>query len=500
MNLRFLWVVGLAIAVIACNRTKEAGHIDEHTETKIQYTAYSTDFELFAEADPFVVGETAGILSHFSQLPGFTALENGIVKIRLIAGNREVSQTLDKPTRKGIYKFDLKPEAPGTGRIVFEITTGQGDYQVIVSDIAVYANDEEAIKATGNEAVSRTNTVSFTKEQSWKIDFATAFPEVIPFGQVIKTTAQVQAAQGNEQIVTAKTNGTILFSNGNVLEGIEVASGQALFSISANGLADNNSTVRFLEAQNNYEREKADYERMKELANQKIVSEKELLLKKNEYDNAKAIYENLKNNFSANGQVVKSPIRGFVKQILVTNGQFVEAGQPLLTVSQNRELLLRADVRQKYANLLGSISSATILTPDDNQTYTMEQLNGKVLSYGKNANADNYLIPVTLQIENPGNFISGEFVELYLKTLTNAQALTVPNSSLLEEQGNYYVFVQVNPELFEKREVKTGTNDGLKSEILKGISANDRIVTKGATNIKLAQATGTLDAHSGHVH
>ena len=89
---------------------------------------------------------------------------------------------------------------------------------------------------------------------------------------------------------------------------------------------------------------------------------------------------------------------------------------------------------------------------------------------------------------------------LYLKTLTNTQALTIPNSALLEEQGTYFVFVQVNPELFEKREVKVGITDGLKTEILKGISQQERVVTKGAILVKLAQATGTLDAHSGHNH
>ncbi|MBC8319158.1 MAG: efflux RND transporter periplasmic adaptor subunit, partial [Bacteroidetes bacterium] len=92
------------------------------------------------------------------------------------------------------------------------------------------------------------------------------------------------------------------------------------------------------------------------------------------------------------------------------------------------------------------------------------------------------------------------FVEIYLKTLTNSEALTVPNTALLEDQGSYFVYVQTTPELFEKREVKIGVTDGLKTEIIKGIAYNERIVTKGAILIKLAQATGTLDAHSGHVH
>ena len=31
-------------------------------------------------------------------------------------------QVLDKPTRKGIYSFDIKPETQGKGSLKFEIT------------------------------------------------------------------------------------------------------------------------------------------------------------------------------------------------------------------------------------------------------------------------------------------------------------------------------------------------------------------------------------------
>lgn len=191
---------------------------------------------------------------------------------------------------------------------------------------------------------------------------------------------------------------------------------------------------------------------------------------------------------------------GFVKQVLVKNGAYVEAGQPIVIVAQNKTLLLNAEVQQKYASMLGAIASANIRTVQDNQTYSLEQLNGKVLSFGKATNSDNFLIPVALQIDNTGNFTAGGFVEVYLKTVTNTLALTVPTSALLEDQGTFFVYVQVTPELFEKREVRIGATDGLRTEIKTGLNSGERIVTKGAILIKLAQATGTLDAHSGHVH
>jgi len=162
--------------------------------------------------------------------------------------------------------------------------------------------------------------------------------------------------------------------------------------------------------------------------------------------------------------------------------------------------LLRAEIQQKYSRYLMSIAAANIRTTEDDKTYTLEELNGKVLSVGKTTTTDNFLIPVTLQINNVGNFVPGGFVELYLKTVSNSQALTIPITAVLEEQGNFFVFVQVTPELFEKREIKMGTSDGIRTEVISGLADDERIVLKGAVLIKLSQATGALDAHSGHVH
>ena len=146
------------------------------------------------------------------------------------------------------------------------------------------------------------------------------------------------------------------------------------------------------------------------------------------------------------------------------------------------------------------MATANIWTIEENLTYTLEELNGKVLSVGKTTTSDNFLIPVTIQINNIGSFVPGSFVELYLKTISDSRALTIPNSAILEEQGSFFLYVQVNQELFEKREIKTGVTDGINTEIIGGLADDERIVTKGALLIKLAQATGTLDAHSGHVH
>jgi RND family efflux transporter MFP subunit len=521
MKYKIFLIVLLSIIYASCSNcnhdeidpeTTDPGHGHEIVDTEItddghnhgdvtnQFTAYSNEYELFAEADPFVVGETSHILAHFSTLPNFKAIENGSATVRLVIDDKEAKQTLTKPTRKGIYSFEIEPKTEGKGVLFFDIKTDEGEFRVEVPDVWVFTDEHDAIHHAGEAVLPTTNVAVFTKEQSWKTDFASQLPKEGPFGQVIKTTAQIQPAQGSEILVPAHTNGILMLSANNVLEGMIVSKGEVLFSISGSGLANNNSSVRWVEAKNNYEKAKSDWERSKKLAEDKIVSEKDLLNAKHKYDNAKVIYDNLNKNFNSSGEIVSSPMNGFVSQLFVNNGQYVEAGQAIVSIAQNEKLILAAQVQQKYAPILGSINSANIRTLFDNKTYTLEQLNGKVLSWGKTTSTDNYLIPVNLQIDNKSSFIAGSFVEIYLKTLTNARALTIPNSALLEEQGNFFVFVQVTPELFEKHEVKLGATDGLKTEITQGLNQSERIVTRGAIMIKLAQATGSLDAHSGHVH
>jgi len=471
-----------------------------HDEIKVQLIGYNESFELFAEADPFSEGKVSTILVHLTHLSNFKPLQKAKVTASIIVGSKGIRQTVEHFEQPGIFIFTLKPETVGIGKIVVDIEEGNSISRIEVTGVEVFSNDHDAIHAAEDSESHSSIAISFTKEQSWKVDFATDFPIVEPFGQVIKTLAQFQPTQSDEVLITAKTNGIVAISNDGLLQGKSVAVGEFLLSVLGGGMGDNSWNVRFSEARNNFEKAKADYERIKTMATDKIVPERELLAAKTDYENAKALYDNMNENFNAKGQRIVSPIKGFVKHVLVQNGQYVEAGEPLVAVSQNKNLLITANLQQKHLPVLGSISGANLRTPFNNKVYSLKELNGHLVSYGKAVNPDNFMIPIALKVDNSGDFIPGSFVELYLKTLTNSKAITLPNAALLEEQGNYFVMVQLTPELFEKREVKIGATDGFKTEIIKGISTSERIVTKGAILVKLAQASAALDPHSGHVH
>ena len=343
------------------------------------------------------------------------------------------------------------------------------------------------------------DAITFTVEQQNKIDFEVVETVSEPLYQIIRTSAQIVPSQEGEKILTATTSGIVSFENKDIVPGLEVKSGQILFSIDNDNMADGSLAVRRQEIEAEYNKAKAEYERKQSLADDKIISESELLDAETEYLKAKKQYENMLQNYPEGKTLHRASISGSIKDILVPNNSYVEAGQPIMTLAQNSKLYLRADLQQKYYPVLKDIKTANIKTPDGT-VYSLEDLSGRLISYGKTTDVSNPLIPVTFEIKNNGNIIPGSFVEIFITAESDKMGIMLPNTAIVEEMGIYCVFVQTCVDSFEKRLITKGVTDGYNTQILKGVHAGEKVVSKGAINVKLAQGSAALDPHAGHVH
>jgi membrane fusion protein, heavy metal efflux system len=476
-----------------------ASHDHDHEDVSMLFTSYTGSWEIFAEAEPFVTGKNSTILVHVTSLSDFKPPVEARVTLSLICGETVISKVVEKPLRPGIYRFNFQPGEEGVARLVYEIGTAAGSETAETAYFNIYKDEHRAIHEAEDMLPEAPGSVTFTKEQSWIIGFATGTVTRQPFGPVIKSVGVVQPAQGDEITLTAHANGIVSFTGSELYEGITVQNGQHLFDVAGGTLAEGNTVLRYREARNNYERTRADHERISKLAAERIVSEKELLQATNEYNNARAVYEMLQANFSESGQKISSPFGGYLSGIFVSNGQYVEAGQPLAAVSRSRNMIIRAELQQRHSHLLNSIQSANIIA-GDGKAYTLEELGGSVVSLAKSVSDRSHLLPVHLQISNNEGIIPGTLLDIYFKTRTSESAVVVPVSSLIEEQGNFFVYVQLHPESFIKRQVQAGSSDGFHTEIVGGLTEGERIVTRGAIMVKAATAAGNIDPHSGHVH
>ena len=345
----------------------------------------------------------------------------------------------------------------------------------------------------GHEHGSNPDEIILAPEKAKAAGVASMEIQPKAFRQVIKASGEVQSAQGNESTIVANVSGVVSFQR-SVTEGMQVGKGTALMSISASNLQDGDPAER---ARIAYESAKADFDRASRLVENQIVSQKEFNAIKEKYESAKLAYEALSKNQTKHGVSVTSPMGGYIKNLLVKEGDYVAVGQPLATVTQNNRLFLRADVSERYYKYLNGITSANFKTPYDNQVYELEALNGKLLSYGKSAGS--FYVPVTFSFDNKGDIMPGSFVEIYLLSKPMENTIALPIEALTEEQGLYFIYIQKCAESYRKQEVKLGASNGKEVEILSGVNPGDKVVVKGAYHVKLASASNALPAHS-HEH
>lgn len=357
-------------------------------------------------------------------------------------------------------------------------------------------HDHEHSHGESAESHAHDDEISFSKA---KVEAAGLKTEVVAksdFVEVIKTAGKVMAAQGTESTLIATVPGVVTLGKLPFIDGTMVQKGQSVLSLVSNSLSDGDVAAR---VRHNYEKAKKEYERMKGLIGDKIVSAKDFEQAKLNYENAKIAYDAIDGKQSAGGVSVVSPISGYLKNIMVKEGDYVTVGQPLATISQTRRLQLKADVSEKYYSSLPLIKSANFKTPYDDKLYKLEELGGRLLGYGKSSDSNSFYIPVTFEFDNKGTVIPGSFVDIYLLTSPVAGVISVPRQSLIEEQGLYFVYLKVHDEAYKKQEVSIGADNGERVRIISGLNEGDEVVVNGAYQIKLSSASNAIPAHS-HSH
>ena len=181
------------------------------------------------------------------------------------------------------------------------------------------------------------------------------------------------------------------------------------------------------------------------------------------------------------------------------DGDFVEVGTPLMTITKNQHLYLRAEVPVRHYASLNKIRTAKFRTAYSNETFDLMAMHGQLLSSGKSAVSTSSYVPVTFQFDNEGSVVAGAYAEVFLVTGEREGVISVPISALTEEQGVYYIYIKVDDDGYRKQEVTLGATDGERTEIISGLKGGEDVVVEGAVNVKLASASNAIPAHT-HSH
>jgi len=106
----------------------------------------------------------------------------------------------DAPERPGVFRLNVTPTKAGTGRVVIDVAAAAGRQHFVMDGVPVYPDSRAAL---ANEAPEEEGLISYAKEQSWELDFATA-PPTVHFpgaGNILTVPATALLHDGDKTLV-----------------------------------------------------------------------------------------------------------------------------------------------------------------------------------------------------------------------------------------------------------------------------------------------------------
>ncbi|MEM8568473.1 MAG: efflux RND transporter periplasmic adaptor subunit [Bacteroidota bacterium] len=496
----------LIVALASCHsegdhghsHNPNGGHFDAEDETpSMDVTIWTDRTELFVEFPALIVGNISRFAAHFTILNEHQPVGEGTVTVSLIKDGKGIRQSVEKPASTGIFAPALQPKEAGVYQLVFDLKTPELSDKIVVEDIPVFATKDEAKRALGNQEENG-NTITFLKEQAWKMEFQTAPAIQKEIYQVIQTSGIWRVAPSDDQVLVAPATGVLKYNLRYLTEGKPIKAGEVLMEVISSDLTTNNLRSDIQRAKATLEQREGSYNRISELYQSKVISKTDFEKAKEEYLLAKANFETLTAGFTGKGKGVIAPFNGYILEVYAKNGDFAEQGTALIKVTIDKNHMLQTMVASNHAGALENIHDL-LYQNGKGEWSSLKGKGGTVISTSREVSLNNPMLSVFSEVHESIDMPDGSFTEVQIEVGKPVQSVVIPSSSLLEDYGNYSVIVQRSGENFERRNVTLGLRNGSEVEITKGLSLGEVVVTKGAYQVKMASMSGQAPAH-GHAH
>lgn len=512
-----LYAVCLIIVLLMGCKEDQKNDITDHKESSNTVTLWTSKTELFMEYLPLIVGKESRFAVHLTWLDTFTAVTEGRVALVFKSsgdGNAETA-IADKPTSPGIFRPQVTFEKTGT-YVLSIIVEGKFRDTLSVGEISVYSSLNDVPE--NNTKKEAEPTITFLKEQQWKTEFRTEAVKRRGMSGSVRAFGEIIPRFKSEVIIAAPFTGIIAFENSVSIPApgakVAVNTPLAMMTPSAETAAgEDNFTSRITEAETKRTLADREYKRAKELFGKGVISEKELQEAEADYLSTDAAYMSLSKSVAqtdapANGDnarrsydyVLRSPIAGTIVDASVVVGKQYKAGETLFRIINTSSVWVKANIPISDAGKLKNLKRATFRVDGFKKPFEIDERNGKLISFGSAVDEKTRTIPILFERANhDGQLRIGMFAEMYISTENESSVLAIPESALLEEEGQYSAFVQVEGEAFVKRDIVIGNRYAGYVEVVIGLREEERVVTTGAYQVRLASLSTQLPAH-GHDH
>jgi membrane fusion protein, copper/silver efflux system len=193
--------------------------------------------------------------------------------------------------------------------------------------------------------------------------------------------------------------------------------------------------------------------------------------------------EELVKSKSASPQIIfYAQTEGYVTEVLVQEGEYVEVGTPLIKLTSLNQIWIDAQV---YSNEIERISGSNSFQVFS-EAYPNEVYTGRLVFSNPSVEDGRKIQLLRIRVNNSPPSGEAEGAKLipgmmvYVNPKQNAKpVLAVPKSAVLLEKMKT-VWVLAHDNTFEQRMVETGTENKFWIEIVSGLKEGETVVTEGA--------------------
>ncbi|PHS25562.1 MAG: efflux transporter periplasmic adaptor subunit [Methylophaga sp.] len=493
----------------------ENAHGAENDHDKDDTTIAITDFtdftELFVEFPALVLAHESVFIIHLTRLDNFQPISSGVVTLTLSGGGVETEVfSINKPDIPGIFRLAILPVHTVSRQLNLHF---KGEEIDVIHPLGIYkvhpSQNEAEIQTIIEEAP--VDAISFLKEQQWQLDFAVTPAVIAQLRQSIQATGSLRPRADGEVHLSAVSTGHLRSKGKFPYPGMQVEAGQLLADITPRlGTGVDLSTLKAAvdKARSTHNLAKQERQRLAKLWQAKAVAKSRLLkaesaevISKTELNTAMRRYQQIIGGTQNNLTIpIIAPISGILAQVNVASGQYVDEGDALFHIVNLERLWLEARIAEADIALLQQPSGAWFTLTGFDSSFNTFDLDGSMVALGGAIDAVSRTVPLIFEFNSPDQRLrSGMFATVRVYTGKTTHGVVVPTSAIFNDGGQEVVYVMLGGETFQRRLVRLGMRDGEQVQLISGVEAGERVVSRGAYSVRLASADSAEVGH-GHAH
>ncbi|MGH8014102.1 MAG: efflux RND transporter periplasmic adaptor subunit [Candidatus Binataceae bacterium] len=186
---------------------------------------------------------------------------------------------------------------------------------------------------------------------------------------------------------------------------------------------------------------------------------------------------------------VRAPISGIVLENKAVRGAAVSPGDVLYTLGTLNDVWIVASI---YEDDLARVHTGQALVAVTT-AYPDRYFHGFISRISPNIDPNTHTLQIRCEVRNPGGLLKPQMLAR-IRIVTNpGNALVVPQEALVFDTNRYYAFVEIRPDVFQRRAVEIAAwRESGYARVLSGLVPGDKVVVKESIQVNTLwhQATG----------